>query len=79
MNVYILSEFGDNGVTPGELREMTSQADVRGVERCEEGGGRVGQDAMVKQSICSKRRCVPLPAGDWCRDKPHDSIGGKRA
>ena len=29
------------------------------------------------QSVCGKRRCVPLPAGDWCRDKSqYNSICG---
>lgn len=40
-------EFKDNGVSPGELGERTSQSDIGGVGRCEEGGGQVGQDAMV--------------------------------
>ena len=40
-------EFGDNGVGSREFGEMTSQSDVGSGERFEEGGGRVGQDAMV--------------------------------
>ena len=41
------SEFEDNGDCSGELGDMASQSDVGGVERCEEGGGRVGQAAIV--------------------------------
>ena len=40
-------EFKDNGDRSGELGEMTGQSDVGGVGRFEEGGGRVGKDAMV--------------------------------
>ena len=41
------SEFEDNGDCSGELGEMASQSDVGSVGRCEEGGGRVGQAAIV--------------------------------
>ena len=40
-------EFKDNGDCSGELWEMTSQSDVGAVGWFEEGGGRVGQDAIV--------------------------------
>lgn len=40
-------EFRDNGVSPGELGEVTSQSDVGGVEQFKKGGGRVGQDPKV--------------------------------
>lgn len=43
----VSSEFRDNGVSLGELGEMTSQSDVGGVEWFEEGFGRVRPDAMV--------------------------------
>ena len=41
------SVFEDNGDCSGELGEMASQSNVGGVGRCEEGGGRVGQAAIV--------------------------------
>ena len=40
-------EIEDIGECSGELGEMTSQSDVDGVGQFEEGGGRVGQDAIV--------------------------------
>ena len=40
-------EIEENGECSGELGEMTSQSDVDGVGWFEEGGGRVGQDAIV--------------------------------
>ena len=40
-------EIEDNGECSGELGEITSQSDVDGGGRFEEGGGRVGQDAIV--------------------------------
>ena len=41
------SEFEDNLDCSGELGEMAIQSDVGGVGRYEEGGGRVGQAAIV--------------------------------
>ena len=42
-----VGELEDNGDHSGELVEMTSQSDVGGVGWFEEGGGQVGEEAIV--------------------------------